>query len=83
MVQLTEKSQALFDAYANDAGNWSGTPLVGVNGNVTFTAADRGNLTDLKKAGLISTFESDREMWISFTDAGRQMAKERLGVIIE
>jgi hypothetical protein len=30
-MNLTEQSKALFLAYAKDAGNWGGTPLVGGN----------------------------------------------------
>ena len=73
-IQLTEGSLALFLAYAKDAGNWGGTPLVG--GNVAQTATHNGNLTHLKKFGLLSTFRSDGWMWISFTDLGKAFAKE-------
>jgi len=70
---LTEKSLELFLDYARDAGNWSGTPLVG--GNVGGTAQDRGNLTQLKRAGLLTTFRSsDGERWIEFSDKGRELA---------
>jgi hypothetical protein len=76
-VELTEASKALFVAYAKDAGNWSGTPMVG--GNVGGSKEDRGNLTDLKKKGLITTFRDDGCDWISFTDLGQEYAKE-LGI---
>jgi len=69
---LTEKSLELFLDYARDAGNWSGTPLVG--GNVGGTAQDRGNLTQLKRAGLLTTFKYDGERWIEFSDKGRELA---------
>jgi hypothetical protein len=69
---LTEKSLELFMAYWNDRGNWSGMPLVG--GNVGGSKQERGNLTQLKKAGLITTSESDGEMWVSFTAAGEAFA---------
>jgi hypothetical protein len=71
-MKLTDKSLALFLAYARDAGNWSGTPLVG--GNVGGTAAERGNLTQLKRAGLVATFKYEGETWIRFSDAGEQLA---------
>lgn len=71
-VKITETSLKVFLAYADDAPNWSGTPLIG--GNVGGGKEERGNLTQLKKAGLITTFESDGEMWIDFTDAGRKLA---------
>lgn len=70
---ITEASLNLFLAYAKDAGNWSGTPLVG--GNLGGTKEDRGNLTQLKQAGLIETFK-DRGTWISFTDAGKALASK-------
>jgi hypothetical protein len=78
-ISLTEASQKLFIAYAEDACNWSGTPLVG--GNVGGTKEDQGNLTDLKKKGLLSTFKSDGLEWVSFTDQGIAYAKQ-LGITI-
>lgn len=65
---ITETSLELFLSYARDAGNWSGTPLVGGS------AAERGNLTQLKKAGLLTTFPYDGESFIEFTDAGKTLA---------
>lgn len=70
---LTPDSHALFLAYAADAGNWSGTPLVG--GNVGGSKADAGNLTDLKVKGLLTTFEEKERgravcQWVEFTPAG-------------
>lgn len=76
---ITERSKELFADYARDAGNWSGNPLVG--GNVGGSKEDRGNLTQLKQAGLLATFESDGHKWISFTDAGRAFAAE-LGIAL-
>ena len=73
-MTITETSLAVFLAYANDADNWGGTPLVG--GNVGGTAAERGNLTQLKQAGLLDTFKSDGETWVDFTDAGKALAAE-------
>lgn len=78
-IELTEASKSLFAAYAKDAGNWSGTPLVG--GNVGGSKEDRGNLTDLKKKGLISTFRYEGCDWISFTEAGVAYAAS-LGITI-
>lgn len=71
----TPKSLKLFRLYAQDAGNWGGTPMVGgnVGGNA---AAQRGNLTNLKKAGLIQTWtdEGDGCSFLSFTEYGRNVA---------
>ena len=71
---MTPASLALFLAYARDAGNWSGTPLVG--GNVLQTKEHNGNLTQLKRAGLVRTFVSDGCTWLSFELAGVALAKE-------
>jgi hypothetical protein len=79
-MQITEKSLAVFLAYAKDAGNWSGTPLIG--GNVGGTKEERGNLTQLKKAALIKTMRSDGCDWICFTDAGKALALEH-GILID
>ncbi len=73
MIELTEASKTLFLAYAADAGNWGGTPLVG--GNVGGSKQDAGNLTDLKKKGLLVTFKSDNLDWVSFSDAGIAYAR--------
>ena len=75
MTSITPKSLEVFLAYANDAGNWSGTPLVG--GNVGGDKAERGNLTQLKKAGLIETDTDEGHTWLYFTDAGKALAAER------
>lgn len=71
-MQLTQASLDLFLDYAHDADNWSGTPLVG--GNVSGTKEERGNLTHLKKAGLITTFVDSGLTWVKFTEAGRALA---------
>ena len=78
-TQITERSRELFLEYARDAGNWSGTPPVG--GNVGGSKEDRGNITQLKRAGLITTDVDEGETWIHFTDQGRVYAKA-LGVPI-
>jgi len=81
MKAMTEESLRVFKMYAEDAGNWSGTPLVG--GNVGGTKEERGNLTHLKKLGLIITFQDkgEKELWLSFTTAGKKLAEE-LGISI-
>jgi hypothetical protein len=78
-MEITETSLAVFLAYAKDAGNWSGTPLVG--GNVGGSKEERGNLTQLKRAGLITTFTdpgvgNGPEVWLNFTEAGKALAAE-------
>lgn len=76
-VQITEQSKALFIAYAKDAGNWSGCPMVG--GNVGGSKADAGNLTQLKIAGLVETWNDEGCTWLNFTDAGKAYA-DSLGI---
>jgi hypothetical protein len=71
---ITGRSLELFLAYARDAGNWGGTPGIGCN--VGGSKEDRGNITQLKRAGLITTFRSDRIDWIEFTAEGKNLAAE-------
>ena len=71
-LKLTEASLLLFKAYAADAANWSGTPCVGAN--VGGSKEDRGNLTQLKREGLITTFKDLGETWVRFTDEGKAFA---------
>ena len=80
-MNLTKRSIDLFVAYAEDADNWSGSPLVG--GNVGGSKEDRGNLTQLKKAGLITTdyVREDDCTWINFTKMGIEYAAA-LGITI-
>jgi len=70
---LTPEVISRFLDYARDAGNWSGTPLIG--GNVGGDPEDKGYLVNMKKAGLITTFrEDDGTFWLIFTIAGREFA---------
>jgi hypothetical protein len=71
-IKITEKSLQIFLAYARDAGNWGGSPLVG--GNVPDSKEDRGNLTQLKKAGLITTETDEGNVWLYFTEKGKKFA---------
>lgn len=75
--KITEASKQVFIAYAKDAGNWNGQPLVG--GNVGGSKEERGNLTQLKRAGLITTQIDEGHTWIQFTPAGVEFAKS-LGI---
>lgn len=73
---ITAESKRVFVNYAEDAPNWSGGPMVG--GNTGGYKEERGNLTQLKRAGLIVTEETrDRrngricvDHWVYFTPAG-------------
>lgn len=83
-LEITETSLALFLAYARDAANWSGTPLVGgnVDSNPAAARKSRGNITQLKQAGLITTDVDEGCTWLHFTDAGRALAAQH-GVTID
>lgn len=70
--ELTPKSHELFMELAEDAGNWSG--VVPTDGNIQMTNSQRGNLTHLKKLGLITTDEMDGSAWVYFTEAGKSYA---------
>lgn len=74
MPAITPASLALFLSIARDAGNWSGEPIVG--GNVQQTLEHNGNLTQLKRAGLIKTFIDRGDVWIVFLPAGIALAAE-------
>jgi hypothetical protein len=80
MCRITLQSQQVFENYARDAINWHGCPPIG--GNVVGSKEERGNLTQLKKAGLISTWLNDGTSWIQFTDKGKEFAG-KLGIIID
>lgn len=86
-MNITPASLVLFLELANDAGNWSGHPLFG--GNVGDSPAARGNLTQLKQAGLVTTQEEEDSgrcmttgrklrptVWVTFTPAGRALAAQ-------
>lgn len=79
-MDTTENTLNRFIKYAQDAGNWGGSPLVG--GNVGGDPADKGFILNMKKAGLITTWE-DRgvinrrvvvSVWLEFTDSGKALA---------
>ncbi len=60
-VHITLESFKLLQSFIDDAPNWSGSPMVDLN------AAQRGNLTQLKKAGLLTTFRDEGIDWVVFT----------------
>lgn len=79
-MSLTERSLELFLALARDQGNW-GTD-VPLDHNVPFSKEDRGNLTDLKRKRLVTTFEYEAATWVRFTEEGKALAGEH-GVDVE
>jgi hypothetical protein len=70
MTNLTPASLSLFISLAKDAPNWNGQPLLDI------TKAQRGNLTDLKKNDLLTTFKDDGCDFVIFTDAGKAFAAQ-------
>jgi len=75
-MSITDQSFAVFEKYAKQAGDWNGQPLV--DGD----AIERGNLTQLKKAGLIVTIKDDGCLWLAFTADGAKLAKDKLDITI-
>jgi hypothetical protein len=63
-VVLTPASHAVFMRHADDASAWCGQPMLVV------TKAECGNVTDLKRAGLIETATDEGIVWVIFTEAG-------------
>lgn len=72
MTNLSPASASLFRALAFDADNWSGVPCWG--GNVGGSKEDRGNLTDLKRKGLLYTQHDEGCEWVYFTPEGKALA---------
>jgi hypothetical protein len=66
---LTEDSARLLAGLAWDAPNWSGTPMLCI------TKEQRGNLCDLKKADLVTTFKSDGVLFAEFTKKGMALIR--------
>lgn len=66
---LTTDTLALFLELAKDAGNWNGMPLLAV-----LTPAEKGNLTDLKKKGLVKIEKEDGSEWVIFSVEGLRLA---------
>jgi hypothetical protein len=73
---LTQKTLDLFLRLAQDAPEWNGTPLLDI------TSEERGNVTALKLNKLLTTFKDEGLLWVQFTDAGKALAKEHLGITI-
>lgn len=71
---LTPPSHQLFYQLVQDSFNWSGTPLF------DGTQQEKGNLTDLKKKGLVTTWKEEGCLWVDFTNEGRAFAKREFGI---
>ena len=79
-VKLTDTSLKLFIELAEDAKNWHS--VIPTDGNVKITKKLRGNLTNLKRAGLITVKRVDGSSWLLFTPKGEEYADE-LGIDVE
>lgn len=66
---LTPESRRLFLDLVKDSFEWSGVPLLDI------TREQRGNLTDLKRCGLIKTETDEGHTWCYFTTLGREAAR--------
>lgn len=76
--KLPANAIELFKLYVADAGNWSGTPLVGSNVVLLGEKEDRGLFSYLKRAGLIETWQDEENRkcyWLRFTYAGFEFAQ--------
>ncbi len=72
MQELTAASAALLVKCVNEAEFESMEG--GMNeAYVSFTPAERGNLTDLKKKGYVETCEEDGYYWVFFTEKARPL----------
>jgi hypothetical protein len=72
IMSLTPASLALFIAFAEDAGNWNGMPMV--NGNVEVSKQQRGNLSDLVQKGIVRVEDDGGDSFVVFTQQGRECA---------
>lgn len=72
---LTAETKNLFISFLEDAPNWNGQPLLDI------TKEQRGNLSDLKRKGLVETFSDEGCDWVDFTTAGITFAAE-LGYVL-
>ena len=84
-ITLTPDSELMMLNLCKDAVNWNGTPLLDV-----LTDKQKGNLTDLKVKGLLTTqsdpLETDSKgipfVWVYFTDVGKEYSKAQYGIEI-
>ena len=69
---MTEETEKLFVELVADAWNWAGMPLW--DGNVAGSKERRGNLTNLKRMGLVKTEKRDGLTWVIFTAEADKLA---------
>ncbi len=76
-MKLTTPSSNLLLKLAKDANNWNGTPLW------DGTKEQCGNLCDLKKKGLVTTFKDEGCEWVEFTEKGIKVCKQQFHIDID
>lgn len=76
-MKLSPASAALFSDLAATSALECRAPTI------DYTVQNRGNLTDLKKKGLIKTEESDGDVWVYFLLAGVALAKTEYGTDVD
>lgn len=69
-VNLPVGSATALLSWANDAGNWSGQPMV----NDTFGKSTGGYVAKLVAAGLVEAIEDGEETFVRFTTEGVKVA---------
>ena len=74
--QISKTSLKIFLEYAKQAGSWDGSPMVGLGEEFGSARAQRGNLTQLKRAWLLATIDEEGNNWILFSTAGAKLARE-------
>ena len=74
-TELTILDYSLFIKLAKAANDWNGQPLLDI------TKSEQGNLTHLKKLGLLTTFRDEGCDWADFTPEGKSLA-QTLGIDI-
>ncbi len=67
--EMTPATLEVFKRHAKDAPNWAGAPMLDIS------KEERGNLTDLKVRGLLTTDKDEGIEWVYFTPAGYELAR--------
>ena len=75
---LSQGSRKLLEELANEAPNWSGSPLL-----PDLKKKEEGYLTDLKKKGLITTDIDEGCVWVYFTQCGEAYVQSEFNINIE
>lgn len=71
---MSNECKEYFTRLVNDAGNWSGTPMIDHLGSEG--QKQDGYLTNLKRLGLVQTFTDRGVSFARFTPAGRAFMKQ-------